>query len=103
MVTSNDRNGKGQFVKGNTAAKGIPKEHARKVMEIRTAILQAVEPEEVLEIMHTLVEEAKGGNIAAAREVFDRTIGKPVEGDLLDRMADIEEHLDKIVHGRWPQ
>jgi len=42
------------------------------------------------EIIEALVAKAKEGDIAAARTLFDRVLGKPVEGDLIERIEALE-------------
>ncbi len=37
-----------------------------------------------------LVEDAKEGDLGAAKEVILRTIGKPVESDLIERLEKLE-------------
>jgi hypothetical protein len=46
--------------------------------------------EDIRAVARALVERAKTGDVAAVREVFDRTIGKPQETDLLDRIETLE-------------
>jgi len=71
----------GRFSEGNRAAVGNP--HAKRVGELRTALLDAVMPEDV--------EAAKGGDVAAARVLFERTLGRPVEADLIERLEVLEQ------------
>lgn len=66
----------GRFREGNKGGPGNP--HARRVAEIRSALLKAVSPDDIREIVQALVTKAKAGDVAAAREVFDRCVGKPV-------------------------
>jgi len=87
----NGRNPDGTFGAGNRFAKGNP--YARRVAELRDAMLSAVSPEDLRAIVARLVEEAKAGSIPAAKEVLDRLLGRPVEADLIERMAAIEEAL----------
>ena len=39
------------------------------------------------------IEAAKKGNITAAREVLDRVMGKPLETDVLEKIAELERLL----------
>jgi class 3 adenylate cyclase len=48
------------------------------------------------EIARKLVELAKAGDVAAAKVVLDRTLGPPVEWDLLERL----ERLESLLGGR---
>ena len=71
-----------------TALSGNP--FARAVGRLRAALIAAVSDEDIGEIVHALVTEAKAGNVMAAREVLDRCLGRPVEADLLVRLEELE-------------
>ena len=48
------------------------------------------------------MKQAEQGNVAAARELLDRTLGKPVEIDLIARIEELEKLLLERVEGiRW--
>ncbi len=81
----------GRFLTGNKAARGNP--HARRVAELRSAALEEVSPDDMRKIIRKLIELAIDGDVAAAREVLSRTLGAPIEVDLLERLADLEERL----------
>ena len=70
-------------------------ERTRRVRIVRekfqAAVLASVTLDDLRKIMIALVREAQGGNISAAREVFDRCIGKVAENDLAARLQDLEE------------
>ena len=66
----------GRFLPGHGGGPGNP--HAQKVHRLRAALLSADTPEDVKEIVYKLVSMAKQGDIAAAKELLDRTLGKPV-------------------------
>jgi len=78
----------GRFAAGNRGGPGNP--HARQVAALRTALLGAVTPDDVECVTAKLVELAKAGNVQAIREVFDRTVGRPTEADLLERIDQLE-------------
>ena len=42
-------------------------------------------------VMRALVKAAKAGEPWAVRELFDRTVGKPVEADLIQRLEALEQ------------
>jgi ribosomal protein L17 len=42
------------------------------------------------EIIEALVAKAKEGSIAAARVLFNRTIGRPLEPDIIERIERLE-------------
>ena len=69
------RGAHGRFAKGNAGGPGNP--YARRVAELRSLILEAVTDDDLREIVKTLVKSAKDGDIAAAREVLNRLVGKP--------------------------
>lgn len=89
-----DRSKSGRFLPGNKAAKGNP--HARHVAQLRAGLMRAVTPSDIQEIITSLVTAAKGGDINAARTVLERTLGKPLEADILERL----ENLESIIEGQ---
>ena len=64
----------GKFLAGNAFAQGNP--HAKRVGELRTAMLEAVTPRDLRAIVKKLIAQAKAGDVIAAREVLDRSLGK---------------------------
>ena len=76
------------FRKGNPGGPGNP--HAAQVGRIRTALLAAATEERVAEVVEALVAAACGGDVAAARVLFERTLGPPVAVDLLERIEAVE-------------
>ena len=74
MIEKRGRNGR--FLPGHGGGPGNP--HAQKVHRLRSALLNAVTPEDVKEIIYKLVSMAKQGDIAAIKELLDRSLGKPV-------------------------
>ena len=85
------RNPGGRFGKGNKGGPGNP--FAAKVAKLRTAMLRSVSPADMKAIIGKLVEEAKGGNVQAAKEVLERCLGKPFEADLMERLEKMEAAL----------
>ena len=75
----NGRRPDGRFARGNAGGPGNP--HARQSALLRAALMDAVTPADVREIIEALIVRAKEGDIAAAREVLDRTLGKAGPGD----------------------
>jgi hypothetical protein len=91
----------GQFLPGNKSGRGNP--FAKQVAALRTAMLNAVTEEDMRQIILKLIEKAKAGDVASAREVLERTLGKPVEVDLFERLEGLEatyEALQKRSNGR---
>ena len=66
----------GRFLPGHCGGPGNP--HAQRVHRLRSALLNTVTPTDIEEIVHKLISMAKGGDVAAIKELLDRTIGKPV-------------------------
>ena len=85
------RDGGGRFSKGNSGGPGNP--HAKRVGELRTAFLEAVTVEEMKAIVTMLLEQARAGDIHAAKEVLLRTLGRPTEADFAERLERIEAFL----------
>ena len=95
------RDSKGRFVAGSF--KGGPGNPlAGRVTKLRLAVLDALSPEDIQRVIKALVKEAEKGSIPACRELLDRTLGKPVETDLIDRIEQLEKLLSERVEGqRW--
>lgn len=72
----------GRFAPGNAGGPGNP--FARRVGEIRALLLQMVTDDDLRAIVNTLIDQAKAGDVVAAREVLDRLIGKSVQAIALD-------------------
>ncbi len=77
------RNANGRFAKGNPGGPGNP--YARRVAQLRAMIADAVTDEDLLAIVGALVERAKEGDVVAARELFNRLVGRPPEAIDPDR------------------
>lgn len=87
----NGRDARGRFTKGNPGGPGNPA--AKRVAALRMALLEAVTEDDMRVIVRRLVKEAKAGNIQAAREVLLRTLGRPLEADLVERLDELEDIL----------
>jgi hypothetical protein len=83
--------GRGRFAKGNKLGKGNPL--AGRAAKIRSRLLKAATSADVDQICKALVEGAKAGDLAFIREWLDRTVGKAVQADLLERIEAIESAL----------
>jgi hypothetical protein len=81
----------GRFAPGNPGGPGNP--YARQVAALRAALLNAVTPDDMAAIVARLIADAKAGSVASAREVIERTLGKPQEADLIERIERIETLL----------
>jgi len=91
----NGRDEFGRFVKGNQFGKGNPL--AKKVARLRAALLCAITPNDVQAIIKKLIKQARAGDLAAAKEVFDRAVGRPQELDFIEKLENLEKMLDEIA------
>ena len=71
---ANGRDGQGRFALGNPGGPGNPL--AKRVAHARATIHETVSDDDLRDVIRALVELAKGGDLAAIREVFDRLCGK---------------------------
>ncbi len=85
------RDGTGRFLPGNRGGPGNP--HARQVAALRSALLATVTASDLREMTTKLIALAKSGNVMAIKEVYDRTLGKPVEADLIERIEAMEDSV----------
>jgi hypothetical protein len=83
----------GRFAKGNPGGPGNPL--ARQVNVIRSALLNALTPADVEAIIKAMIAKAKKGQLGYIKELFDRSIGKSSEADVLLRIEALEEKLNE--------
>lgn len=88
---SNGRNARGQFTAGNHASRGNPL--ARRIGQLRSALVEAVTGEDMVAIARKLVELARGGDVLAMRLLLDRCLGRPEPLDIIARLETLEEEL----------
>ncbi|HEY8665649.1 MAG TPA: hypothetical protein VIL86_03245 [Tepidisphaeraceae bacterium] len=74
---TNGKDASGRFARGNKLGRGNPL--AGRAAKIRAVLLAKLTPAAVGEIADKLIAQAKTGDIAAIRELLDRTIGKPAQ------------------------
>jgi hypothetical protein len=67
----------GYFRKGNNYSRGNA--GARRMHELRQAVLDAVNVDQVKNVINKLAELAGNGDVAAARVFLEHCIGKPVQ------------------------
>jgi hypothetical protein len=75
----NGHNGRainGQFAAGNAGGPGNPRN--RQTAALRALLLDAVTFDDLRAVVAKLVEMAKAGDLAAIRELLDRTLGKSI-------------------------
>jgi hypothetical protein len=86
--SSNGRDHKGRFARGNAGGPGNP--FARQVGRLRKALLDCLTEEAMVEIGRKLIELAREGDVQAIRLLFSYTLGKPAEAVSPDRL-DLDE------------
>ena len=89
--STNGRDSGGRFAKGNPGGPGNP--HARKVADIRRTLMETVTDNDLRQLVRTLVDKGKGGDVMAAREVLDRLLGKSKTS------LSIEQEQQEVVFG----
>jgi hypothetical protein len=89
--SSDGRDGSGRFTPGNKGGPGNP--FARKVSQLRSALLETVTEDDMRRSPAKLVAMARAGDLPAIRELLERTLGKPVEADFMERLDELEKHL----------
>ena len=90
--SNGERNPDGTFAKGNSGGPGNP--HAARIAKLRAALIEAVTPEDITAIVKRLISEARDGDLTAVKIVFERTLGKPLEADILERIEAIEAQIE---------
>ncbi len=90
------RDQRGRFASGNPGGPGNPM--AAQVAQLRRAAIEAVEPVDMRAVTRKLVELAKKGNVPAIREFYNRTLGNPIEVDLLERIERFERFVAKFTN-----
>lgn len=83
------RGADGRFLPGCPGGPGSPV--ARRTAELRAALLDAVSIDDLRGIIAKLIEQARGGDVLAAREVLDRLFGKARQG------VDVAAEQDHVV------
>ena len=70
----NGRTPRGQFAQGNPGGPGNP--YAKRVADLRAALLESVTEQDIRAVAKALVRRAKAGEVPAIRELLDRLMGK---------------------------
>ena len=71
--------------------------YARRVANLRAALLDAVSDGDLKTIVSQLVDMAKRGSLPAIKEILDRTIGKPQTDVSVDLLVDRAEADDVVT------
>ncbi len=102
------RDTQGRFAKGNPGGPGNP--YAKQVARVRSLIVEAVSEEDLRAVIAALVEKAKGGDIVAARELFDRLVGRPAtaiapeQQELEERRLSLQDREVEVKEDRaWQE
>jgi GH24 family phage-related lysozyme (muramidase) len=88
---ANGHDERGRFAKGNKLARGNP--HARQTAALRKALYDAVQPDDLREVVATLLRQAKAGDVLSARELLTRLLGSSSESADLDARIEQMETL----------
>jgi hypothetical protein len=101
---SNGRDSRGKFVKGNPGGPGNP--NAALASRHRAAFWRAIRNDDVakaLAVIRAALEDKDArmsDRLAAARELLDRIIGRPVQADLTERLERLEATLSAMEASR---
>jgi hypothetical protein len=71
------RDSAGRFTAGNRLAQGRAHAFAKQAAALRRAFYQEVKPADMRRVVRTLITEAAGGNLQAARLLLLWVLGKP--------------------------
>ena len=74
MPSPNGRTARGRFAPGNPGGPGNP--YAKRVADLRAALLESVTEADIRAVARALVKRAKAGEVPAIRELLDRLVGK---------------------------
>jgi hypothetical protein len=83
-VEDSGRDAAGKFTPGNAGGPGNP--FARRVAALRSAMVRAISEEDVAAIIVKLMEQARAGDPASAKVLFQYVIGKATPAPNPDRM-----------------
>ena len=88
----NGRDAQGRFVCGNRGGPGNP--FAKRTAELRSAMLDALTPDAVRRVVLRMIDSALDGDVAAAKIVLERAVGRVLEPDLIERLEQLESALE---------
>src|SRR5262245_62495021 len=81
---------RGRFAPGNGGGPGNP--FARKTAALRRAMLDAVSDQDMAEVTAAVLGKAKGGDLGAAKLLYQYTVGRPRPAQDPDRLDAHEMH-----------
>ncbi len=83
----------GHFAKGNPGGTGNP--FSKSVNRLRAVIYKEASPEKMTRVVRAMIKAAEGGDMTAAKELFDRVWGKSHQSisteDVTERRAPTDE------------
>src|SRR5262245_44011685 len=85
-----DHDARGCFAEGNKGGPGNP--FARKTAALRRAMLDAVSDQDMAEVTAAVLGKAKGGDLGAAKLLYQYTVGRPRPAQDPDRLDAHEMH-----------
>jgi hypothetical protein len=85
------RDEKGRFLAGNPGGPGNP--YAKRVANLRKALLKAVTEEDMVEVVHALTAKARKGDVAAAKVLLNRVFGPPISSEVIARIEELERQI----------
>ncbi|MGA2620062.1 MAG: hypothetical protein ABSF26_20790 [Thermoguttaceae bacterium] len=88
------RDPKGRWQQGNKAGRGNPL--AKQVQAIRVALVSAVAPADIQAVVQRLLQQAKDGDVMAAKVLFERTAGPAAALDLDLRLSELEDRVQSL-------
>ena len=108
VESKNGRDANRRFAPGNSGGPGNP--YARKVAELRKALLGFVSIEELERIVTAIKKKAEQGDVAAARLILQYVLGKPTtpadpdllafdEWQKLQKLARPPREMSEVMHG----
>jgi hypothetical protein len=95
-----ERDARGRFAKGNKGGPGNP--FARKVAELRAALVNFVTEDDMKHLCFVLKMRAEGGDMQAMKLLFQYVLGKPGETVDPDRL-DVDEWQKMQERSRPPE
>ncbi len=84
----NGQDNRGRFIHGNKLGRGNPL--AGRAAKIRAKLLDRFTEEHQEIVARQLIGMAGGGDLAAIKELYDRTSGKAAQTEILERIEALE-------------
>jgi len=82
----------GRWLPGTRGGPGNP--FAARTAALRSSLLEAITPDAMRRITLRMIEMATEGDVAAAKVIMERAVGKPIEPDLIERIERLEEEME---------